>query len=785
MTTQTTYQAQVSNEVRSSSEAFTRTLHSFWGNLHRGQEYQTEYGKKALDVLIPLVEDELIKLVDKKNQHNNKFWWNVARPAIKGDKKVAKKLADSISLILVAQLSKTPLLTNTIRRIADAAFNVLCIEYTEREQYDDQAVKFFMGIVQMIEKEADIILISRSGLHEPYTIQPTAQWNALMDDSLSSLNAFASMYEPMVCEPIDHSDLLSSNGGYYITPSPLMKKHIKVSGKIHPAIATFNSTNNPEFFEEVNNIQRTPYCVNTKLYEVIKEYYSKGYCFIDFPDDLRKVEELINEEKSKAVLAQNNLNKYYAEKDGIEFKEVGPKGIKKLGAEVSSKWNEAQRKTIDILRLAEFYAGYDKFWFPVYFDGRGRRYTYVPTSSLTYMGTKLSKGLVSFANKQALTKQGVRQLFYTLANAMDLDKQSLRMKGIKAVKWWQENEEAFMNGDYSTIFNNQSSFDDPINALAIILELVAFKKDSSYLSGYIAHRDARCSGASIIGTLLNDEKAMTLTSVLDVAKDASMKLPDAYMAASDSGYELNTDAYFAENSDVLFKRGVWKTPTMCMTAYGATRSTVHSGNEGNGGNKKVFEDAGLDMGKLNDFTELMMEALDHTLPSCFQYQKSLKLIGREFLKNNGHIFYSNPLTGFPVIRRKNKVVKDTLESPSSFSHQRIRLVINKHTNELNLRKTTTSLIPDAIHSVDGAILMKVGQSLRSKGIDTSTIHDSIGTHPNDVSEVVKAYANTMYEIATGNVLESIFEQLGGVAPTKYELSQEQLESIKTSKHILV
>lgn len=801
------YENQISNEVRSSSDAYSKALYNFHQNLRNGSEYNTSYGASAIETIVPVVESYLIKMVDRRGQHHNKFWWNILRPLISStasDKKPAStSVADIVALNLVSQLSKKPTLTSVIRKISDAVHNLLDMTFDDREEHLEQTLKFFLGVLQCIEEEADVIVLSNID-NEGYRVVATSQWYGLMDEAMNSLGAYTSVYKPMVCEPIPHTSLFDELSGYLVTRSPLLKKKVRVNGKVHDALTSFTFHNHPEFYAETNKVQATPYTINRKVFEVLRSLYGKGKFFEEFPLSIEQKEATIDEEHQKVVSAQNKLNAYYAQRQGIEFKEVGVKGSNKLRKKVVSKWEEAVRKTNDILSDAEFYAGYDKIWFPVYFDNRGRRFTYVPTGNLTYMGTELAKALLLFADQKALTKQGIRQLFYTLGNALGMDKLPLHIKGIKAVKWWQAHESEFMNGNFDVFVDEQSMFDEPINALAVVMELVSFKKDSSYLSGYIAHRDARCSGASIIGTLLNDEKAMTLTSVLETSQKAVERLPDAYQATADVGYALNVETqqrgaqaltapfdaqasapsslYFEEHKEELFKRSVWKTPTMVYSAYGASRSTIHSGKEGDGGNKKAFEEAGLNIDHLGAFTDLMVSALETTLPSCAAYKDQMKKVSSEFLKANDYWGFINPVTKFPVIRRKTVVVEKELESPGIF--QRIRLVLKKTTDELNVRKAVSATSPDTIHAIDSTLLVMVGQKV-GDAFPIATIHDSIGSHPNDVPMVVKAYAESMYELATSNVIDSVFEQLGGVAPKKGTLSPDQFEAIKNSKHVLV
>lgn len=780
MTTNNTLtQQQITNEAFYAAEAYSRALASFHSNLAKGSEYNnTAYSLDAIDAIIPLVKNYLNELVGKRGQHHNKFWWTELRPAIQATQGTKKPMDEAITNMvavnMVANLSTEVPLASLARKMCDASHNLLNIEWDQRGDLDDQTMKFFMGVILLIV-ESDLDIFHEKKLaDDTVVIYCSVEWSAAVQEAASNVKAKAYSFAPMVAMPTDHTDLLKSNGGYLSLKSPLLKFPTKVNGRVHPDLVKFNAENNADFFKLVNDTQKTPFQVNKKLFSVLDTYFKKGYFFADYPLSFEQVEDKMMAEAAEAIgeleaIFENVTNK--AKRDEIN--------------KAKSKGKEMARKTNDIMGQAEDFAEYEAIYFPVYFDARGRRYTWTPTSSLTYMGGELSKALLLLGNKEVLTEDGVCALYQALGNCLGKDKQSRSIKEAYAREWIESRMEGFLAGDFEVFFSEQDQFEEPINALAVVLELVEFTKDSNYLCGYIAHQDARCSGASIIGTLMKDKQAMTLTSVLDIVKNEDAPLPDAYMFVSNKGRELNTDAYFEDNADVLFARSTWKTPTMTRCSYGASRYTIHAGKKkkgewrATGGNKQIFTKNGLDKEKCADFTQLMMTTLDASLPSCSMYLDSIQAAVKTYIKEHGCFAIKAPLTGFPMVRRKNKIEERRLESPATF--QRIQLVIKTFTDEMDSAKMISAIAPDAIHQCDASLLFRVQEQV---AFPIATVHDSIGSHPNNTKQVVTAYAQAMYELATTDVIGSMFSQLGATAPMINNLTDEEVEDIKNSLHVL-
>lgn len=527
---------QISLETLAFSEAVSNKRAQFFSQIKSGQEFNNSYGQDAILEIIPIVEDYIKGLYSKRNQHTKKFYWEIIKTAHEAhleDKKLMKpevKIAEMVAVLLVSTLSKQIGLTPYSAKMAKTGLRLLNVPFDLHEDYMDSAINFFGEIIKHVSEMTDIFTVDQVNGRE-YFLFLSPQWEELVNNVKDTAGTNASAFKPMVVPPVPHTDLVSGKGGYLISDSPLLKHPAKMNGKIAKSIKNFKDK---MFFESINKIQGTPYCVNTKLLEVLRSYYENGYFFNEFPIEVDEEKALI--EAQKSITKRNKKREKYAKDTGTEYTELLKTTVDQEIRKYRNTEIESVRKTLHLFEQADFYAGFKEIFYPIFLDARGRMYAYA-SDGLTNVGNgnEMSKALLQFANKQEIDENGIFNLYLSLGNALGHDKKHVNIKCDLAIDWYREHEVDFQNGNFDIFFTNQSNFDEPINALAIVLELLEFYKDPTYKTGYIAHRDARVSGSSIIGTVLRDRYIMELTSVIDTELE---KLPDAYTMVSVRALEL-------------------------------------------------------------------------------------------------------------------------------------------------------------------------------------------------------------------------------------------------------
>lgn len=740
-------------------------------HIEAGTEYNTSIGRKALLTILPVIRAHFAECIQTKSRHKNDF---IKYTLATLDDTVVVELADLTAVMAVSSMSTESVMMTAVRSIAETLHKHLRMDYSTAEVLGS-TMKFIFGVFLEVEDKTGVFTCTRAHTHDNYTLELSEEWKELAEEQLINEQDHRHIFWPMVYKPNPHFNLFGKCGGYLVEHSPLLKRKVKLAdGSVPSMLTDFNALSNKEFFDEINRTQETAYCVNKKFLDLVMNYYPFDYYIKDFPSEMTHLDSYIEAEARREI---DFLNKQNEERG---YSPITTRYERKIYRDCTKKAREQVRKTEHITAMACRFAEFPAIYFPVYLDSRGRRYPYVPSSSLSYIGTSYAKAMLEFADKKAFTFRGIKELFYTLGAALGYDKKSRLVRGRKAVEWWNKYKHYFMSGMYDVIFHTQDEMDDPCNVIAIVLELVEFKKDKNYKSGYIAHRDARCSGPSIIGTMLNDENAMKLTSVFDSTGD---DLPDGYTEAAKTGRAINTDPYFEQHAGICFSRSMWKTPTMVVSSYGGKQHGVagfaeHTGRPEKGTSLELFNNE-LDVSKANDLAGLMMKAIYQTLPSCKMDMDEFLKVARVALKRDGAIMFHQPLSGFPVVRRKNKKEKDTVVAPSYYPRK--ELVFYNYTTKLDTAKTLSSSVPDKTHSFDGAIVHQMGVRFNRP---LACVHDSFGCHPNDAKELVQTYADLMYDIATGDYLQQVYDQLKPGSTAPFIGTRIDLHHIKTSQHIL-
>lgn len=790
--TQTLHEQQLSRETYLFSMASSNKRANLQRTIDDGYEHLLKYGKEAFLMMVDPVGQYLEGRVLNNQFAQNKFLKDILRPAYerwlvetetlnksqrKWDKNPAYKMAELISLILASDLSNEERMSKVVTSTSRSIFQLFEVEFSEREELTTNLASLLIATIEVASASTGIFHIEQRNGRENvlYVAEPWVEYIAKCQDEIDT-NADA--YAPMIVPPIKHTNLISSTGGYLTMKSPLLKKPFK-DKVIHQSILNFNSENNPEFFDMVNRIQETPFCVNRNMFEAVSYYYSLGYFFKENPFEEDQYRDRYAASAFEEVEIREKRRKSYAEYAGIEF--VGLTNETKteiLNRHLSKGRNEVF-KTKRLFEHCEDFGQFDAIYFPIFFDFRNRRYPY-SSYGLTYMGDELSKSLICFGNKEKFTLTGIKNLFSNLGNALGHDKLDYKRKRVIAFNWFNENKVNLVNKDYRIFFDKQDEFDEPINAMAICIELCEWLKDSEYKSGYMAHRDARCSGSSIIGSVMGDELAMTLTSVLE--KESSERLPDAYMSVAEmalnKAIKLNSQNLL-EHQDILFSRKAFKKPVMTKGSYGLTDYSVRQGN------KTLFQENELDdvleNSDLTLYNRLMLDSLAESLPSCFEYLNSIKKVSEvPIYENDGLVSYLTPVIGFPVVYKVFKEQVYKVETRVNGKKLSLKLIISS--DKVDTVGTKTSMAPNIIHSLDGTVLNLVNIDVGDK-FDIATIHDSIASHPNHSDSVRRSYNSAIVTINKSDCFNDIANQLGSDVTFSTNIINPEL--IINSKHSLV
>lgn len=691
-----------------------------------------------------------------------------------------------IAYQIVNGISSERVFVETIHKIAqDCWISLNNPSYLFEGSIKDKWLSFFTKTVLLVlvDDLKAVQMIKEEGVfNAPHMMVATSEYTSKMASAVLNMSEGLTVYDPLVTVPKRHNDLLMGSS-YQTFSAPLLKHVSKVNGKIPTIVMETTRKNFPEFFETIDKVQETAYCVNKPLLEMIGKWNEEGKSFGKFYTDIKNptLQERITTDAVKLHEVACQSSKVYCESNGVEYVEPSLKArVNKVRKSFSSVINDTKR----VLMQASNYSQYDNIYFGVYLDHRGRVY-YYSNSSFQPQGNELGKALLQFANKQEVTEQGKGEIFYNLGNVLGYDKEQADVRITEAKKFFEANLGDFMAGNWNTFINNQEMFEEPITALSYCIELVEIVKNPSYKTGIILHRDARCSGLAINGVIQNDEEACKLTSSINAFQENG-KLMDGYQKCANILRDLIQEEVKAGNKyaincwkyrDTVMTRSSCKHHVMVVANYAGTRMGA--------GDRIKDQVKFLSDWSLEDSVYLsgkVMEAVELVSESAFSASNFSKELAVAATKEFGGMCFRNT-NGFPVVSVEFKKDKNDVVKIYMPNQKPLYIACVKYTNEVNPGKCKTVAAPNVTHSLDANLIMSVRKGFNKNLV---TIHDSFGCSPNDVAEMKATYNKALYVMATTDVLGDIAKQVGVdvKVPTVKDMTAEQVESILTADYSL-
>lgn len=795
----------------------------------KGNSNRTKYGKSIMGEIINEVLNHYEECLNKEVNLTKSDFWNLHfLPAIKvhgSDIREINHICYSSAYLVAEELTSAIIAssynTATINKIIRKHISLLNLTKRDKEDLGTSTEIFFNLIGTRLENLGYYNIVQENG--RKLFIKPTPE----MEKDIQELKEFhvmvSSAKPPMVVPPLPHTSLYDKEGGYYINVSPILKSPtcmkeekemvLKKNGEpkikrgipiykkvktFHPFITDFTPENNPFWFEQNQRLQETAMVVNLSFANEVLRLRDRGLQLEGFEFSIENLDDLIDSLVDKRRNKREKYRKAYCETNpDAEYKDVSEGTLHRWKKELEGAYTEQFNKMNALMEQVNEFKDYDELYFPAFCDSRGRRYLYA-TNGLNPLGDSITKSMLKFAKADRLNSTGLRALYHSLGNTLELraskvgvDKFCLPIKARLAKKFFKEYKDSFLKGDYSIFVHNDNKeffIDDAPTSMAVCVELINHITNPDYKSGFMCHRDARCSGISIMGATLGDLKAMELTSVVD--KNVDGRLLDAYQAAAEQALALCAMDSIDGNpfaklllcfKDELFNRKCFKFPVMVTLGYAGSDS----------GLRKHASESILDVEELLDdvnpelityFKDLIKRSLYELLPSCVNLITTNKEVAHTVGREHDMIAVKMPITGFPLIVKKNKEKEATIQV--GFYSKVINPVIKKITEEPNYDKMVSSFPPCIVHGIDATLLSLVQSYV---DFDICTVHDSIASTPNNVDKLVRAYAKAVHTVATMDFWKELYQGLGleTTAPRVDSASTEDYSSILESKHILV
>lgn len=561
-----------------------------------------------------------------------------------------------------------------------------------------------------------------------------------MDDEL----VHSPVYWPTIIPPLDWVG--PRDGGYY-TPyvkSPFLIR-IKMSNYDTKAnvLDEFESLDMPEVYAALNRVQRTPWKINGRVYDIAKTIWDQDLAIAGFP---RKEKQYVPERPN-------------APKDSWEYKAWARQAAKINAANAKrvSKFLATRRAMV----VAERFLEEPAFYFPHFLDFRGRMYS-IP-NDLSPQGQDLHRGLLTFTEgKPIKSHQDAGWLAVHLANCFGEDKQSYEER----IEWVQENRDMWLSIDADPLADRRwigkKDDDDHWQRLAAVFEWVRWLKEGIGMVSSLPIRvDGTCNGIQHLSAMVRDEVGGASVNLLpsNRPRDIYQEVADRVTAKLHEKLPDPLADIWLRIFDGKTPRSVTKRPTMILP-YGGTTHAYHTYTrewlDENDPDGVMIPDREQRTKAINFLVQIMWEAVGKTVLKAREVMKWLQDCAKEAAKEGNPLWWVTP-AGFNV-RQFYGQLSEVQRVGTRLDGQRVMLRSYEITKELDADAQAQAVAPNFTHSMDASALMTCVNIAWDNGIEAmTTIHDAFGTVAADMDTLSACIREAFIQTYSQPVLESFRE----------------------------
>lgn len=546
---------------------------------------------------------------------------------------------------------------------------------------------------------------------------------------------------PCIVQPADWTSL--TDGGYY---SPILRSNVHMvkskMGKKRKKAIDYTATK-----RSLNGMQHVEWAVNKPILDVLVEVWSKNLQ-IGIPGS-RKMEPppspLAGMEKTGAT-----------EEQMLEFIEW-----KREASHVYTLEKERISKSFQVtrvIRMAQEYKDYDRFWFVWYADFRGRFYS--ATSGFSPQGPDFAKGLLRFRRGKPLGERGWYWLRVHIANKFGYDKVSYDAR----IKWVDNQEAQFIAcaNDPLSYRHLWANADKPYQFLAALFEYagaVTSGRPHDFVSCLPIGLDGSCNGIQNFSAMLRDTRGGTATNLVrgakpsDIYSEVAGVLTKKVIAALEGpetsigkdGQEINH--HFFANKWLIYgiSRKLCKRSVMTLP-YGSTRQscTEYIYAELLKNNRELF-------GRLMNFKAaswlmpMLWESIGEVVIAARAAMDWLRKSAGIMTKDGRPVEWTTP-DGFVVYQ---KMCTIEIHKIDTILAGRYQARVGTITDILDANLQRNGVAPNFVHSYDAQHMRMTINALLDLGItEFSFIHDDYGTHACDTDTLHKVIREQFVKLYT-------------------------------------
>ena len=464
----------------------------------------------------------------------------------------------------------------------------------------------------------------------------------------------------------------------------------------------------PIVYQSVNIMQHTEWVINKDIYEVIKTCMENDFHLGKLPTNPQTIELPIkpvdiDTNKEALIKWKREASKVYSDR-----------------AKQNSKFIQVRQ----IMQEAEMLLNKGGFFYPYQLDFRSR--IYPKPAMLSPQSADYSRALLKFKFGKRI---GDNFDTFAIAGAGlfgEADKEELPIR----VQWVKDNAQKIIDCANKPLEHSWwASADKSYCFLAWCYEFREYAKteySDSFITTLPIQADCSNSGLQHYSAMMRDEFGGKATNLIPLNKPS-----DVYNIVANKVMDKlkHIDKPLAKLwLDYRVDRKICKKPVMCLP-YSLTRYSCrqyledHIIKEKNERGKQ--HEFGDDLFKATQFlTPIVWLSINEVVVGARQIMNYLKTISRLVASENLPVTWTTPL-GFPVQMMCYK--KESKRVKTKMGDSIVKLSIASDTNVIDKRKTSQSVCPNFIHSLDAAVLQLAVVKAKEQGVDNfSMIHDSFG-----------------------------------------------------------
>lgn len=524
-----------------------------------------------------------------------------------------------------------------------------------------------------------------------------------------------------------------------------------------------NQVNLTNVLTAINAIQATPWKINKRVLDVVKQVLDRGGNMAEIPQlepykGLPYLENPTDEELRKHKKAAVVMYKKEARRHGQAI------------------------RTLATVKMADRFKDYEKIYFPHNMDFRGRVY---PIPSFSPQGDGLNKGLLLFADPEPVTSDvAIRWFKIAGAEFAGIDKVSFD----ECIKWVHDNEINILDSakDPMGMIDWWGNLDSPWEFLSFCFAYEEMKEYAASHNGSLigwkcgvpVAFDGSCSGLQHYSAILRDPIGAAAVNLkpADKPQDIYQQVADLVNAVMQEDAINGTVDYYDDRKKK--QRLGTKTLAQLWLAFGGgsigrkivKRSvmTLAYGSREYGFRDQVFEDTvephieeGIftweNGGQLSQYmAHLIWTNVDKVVVKAVEGMKWLQEVSKKVCKTGNVITWTTPM-GLPIQQPYLTVQTEVFRL--RLSKVQKRFYVTSSTGEVDSRKQAAGIAPNFIHSMDAAHLQYSVLTAHNRGITHfAMIHDSYGTSIEQAEQLFHIVRECFVDMYTQNDVLADFEE---------------------------